>query len=323
MPGFPKPTFRYDYDLARELKALRTYPRLPGKEDRAIPPKRDDRLLVVTWNIANLGLQQRREKDHRLIAEILGWFDMAAIQEVNGNLAGLRGIQDHLPRRYRVLFSDPGGNNERYVFLYDSRKIVALEEFGEVTIPPKELKHVRFEQIGLEFQGFDRNPYLTAFRAGGLTFLLANVHLYFGDEDEATGMDRRCLEAYAVARWAALRRKDREAYTGNVLALGDFNLPVRDKSDPVFRALTRRGLHLPEHSTKVGGSNLSDDAQYDQMALFPGPMKDAITAAGLFDFDGAVFRDLWGETKAEQTKFRSYVKYYLSDHRPLWAQLRI
>jgi hypothetical protein len=53
-------------------------------------------------------------------------------------------------------------------------------------------------------------------------------------------------------------------------------------------------------------------------------MEDAITATGVFDIDGAVFRDLWGNgTKAEASKFRSYVRYYLSDHRPLWAQLRL
>jgi hypothetical protein len=43
---------------------------------------------------------------------------------------------------------------------------------------------------GTKFEGFDRNPYLVAFKAGKLTFLLADVHLYFGDEDEETGMDR-------------------------------------------------------------------------------------------------------------------------------------
>ena len=31
---------------------------------------------------------------------------------------------------YRVLFSDPGGNDERYTFLYDSRFIAPLEEVG-------------------------------------------------------------------------------------------------------------------------------------------------------------------------------------------------
>lgn len=221
-----------------------------------------------------------------------------------------------------MLFSDPGGNNERFAFIFDSRKVEVLEEIGEVTIPPKELRHVKLPAVGRGFQGFDRNPYLVSFRAGELAFVLANVHLYFGEESEEAGMDRRCLEAYAIGRWADLRRRDAEAYTKEVLAIGDFNLPVRDETDAVYRALTRRGLSLPPHSTKVGGSNLSDDAQYDQMAVFPGPMEEAIEQLGVFDFDGAVFRDFWGESKRQQTRFRSYVRYYLSDHRPLWAALK-
>jgi endonuclease/exonuclease/phosphatase family metal-dependent hydrolase len=330
VPAFRKPSWDFPWDPADEIKLLRDYPKQPGKEDRAIPPKQDGRLLLATWNIANLGLQQRRDKDHQLLAEILSWFDLVALQEVNDNLVGLRGIQEHLPKRYRVLFSDPGGNNERYTFLYDSEKVGMLEEVGKVTVPPTDLKDVHLPGVSEDFKGFDRNPSVAAFEAGKIKFSLANVHLYFGDETLPVGMDRRCLEAYAIARWADLRQGDKEAYTQNILALGDFNLPVRDKSDRVYQALTRRGLQLPEHATKVGGSNLSDDAQFDQMAVFPGPMQDAIAKTptdtnlmGVFDFDGAVFRQIWGTTKAQQSKFRSYVKYYLSDHRPLWAQLRI
>jgi hypothetical protein len=49
-------------------------------------------------------------------------------------------------------------------------------------------------------------------------------------------MDRRCLEAYAVARWADLRRENPNAYAPNILALGDFNLPLREESDRVYQA---------------------------------------------------------------------------------------
>lgn len=322
MPAFPKPRFDYDYDLATELKALRGYPSQPGKEDRAIPPPTRRRLRLATWNIANLGVQQRREKDYRLIAEIIGWFDAIAIQETNDDLSGLLGIMAWLPKRYRTIFSDPGGNRERYAFVFDGEKATLLDEVGRITVPPKDLGSVRLPDVKRGFEGFDRNPYLISLRAGKLEFVLADVHLYFGAENEES-IERRCLEAYAIGRWADLRRRDRHAYTANVLALGDFNLPVSDESDPIFRALTRKGLHLPPHSTKVGGSNLNDDAQYDQMAVFPGPMEEAIERTGVFDFDGAVFRDLWGPTAKEQKRFRSYVKYYLSDHRPLWVSLRI
>lgn len=322
MPAFPKPRFDYDYDLRTQLWALRDYHELPEKEDRAIPAKAKGHLLLATWNIANLGVQQRREKDYRLIAEIVSWFDLVAIQETNDDLEGLRGIQAQLPDRYAVLFSDPGGNNERFAFAYDRERVEIREEVGMVTVPARDLKRIVLPEVTLPFPGFDRNPYLVSFRADELEFVLANVHLYFGDESSKAGMERRCLEAFAVGRWADSRRRDKEAYLPNVLALGDFNLPVRDESDPVYRALTRKGLSLPPHSTKVGGSNLGDDAQYDQMGVFPGPMEEAIEQLGVFDFDGALFRDLWGPTKAEQTKFRSYVKYYLSDHRPLWAHLK-
>jgi endonuclease/exonuclease/phosphatase family metal-dependent hydrolase len=325
MPGHEQPNFDHPYDVDDEVEALRTH-----KQAREVSEPSRDRLLLATWNIANLGVQVRREKDYRLIAEIITWFDLIAIQEVNNDLEGLRGIEAQLPGdRYRTLFSDPGGNSERFVFLYDAEKVELLDEIGRVTVPPKDLPSVRLPGVPGEFKGFDRNPYLASFRAGSLEFVLANVHLYFGkgkkkdSEDAQSGMDRRCLEAFAVGRWADLRCKDEDAYTNNVLALGDFNLPKRDKSDPVFQALTARGLQLPEHSTKVPGSNLDGDAHYDQMAVFPGPMEDAIGEIGVFDFDTAIFRGLWGETEKEQNKFQDYVKYYLSDHRPLWAALSI
>ncbi|MDQ4129791.1 MAG: endonuclease/exonuclease/phosphatase family protein, partial [Actinomycetota bacterium] len=241
----PRPRIDYDYDLDHEVQALRDYPKRPDRSDRAIPPKRAGRLLLATWNIANLGLQKRRDKDYRLIAEILSWFDLVAIQEVTGRLAGLRGVLASLPDRYSVLFSDPGGNDERFTFLYDSEKVHPLEEVGEVTVPPSDLGAVKLPGIRKRFAGFDRNPYLATFQAGRLKLVLANVHLYFGKEEGRGPMDRRCLEAYAVARWADLRHRSRHAYTPNILALGDFNLPKREEGDRVYEGLTPAGPRPP------------------------------------------------------------------------------
>ena len=348
MPAFRKPSFAYEYDVDHELDALRSYPELPDRADRAIPAKSPGHFLLATWNIANLGLQKRDEADYRLLAEILGWFDLVAVQEVNDDLAGLRAIQGHLPEGYRVQFNDSGGNRERFAFLYDSAKVAPRDEVGEVTVTPLELDRVRLPGVPGRFVGFDRNPMIASFQVDATMLLLAAVHLYFGDgrpaglpDDEAAagngaapaprpaeappaaGMDRRVLEAYAVARWADAQHRSRHAYTNNVIALGDFNLPVRAEGDRVYDALVREGLHLPEHSTHVGGSNLNDDANYDQMAIFPGAVEHAIERVGIFDFDGAVFRDLWGSgSKREQTRFRSYVRFHLSDHRPLWMQMR-
>lgn len=318
MPSFPKPSFTFTYEPTKEIDSLREHrARKPG---RKIPDKQDDRLLLATWNIANLGLQKRETRDYQVLAEILSWFDLVALQEVNDRLGGLRNIQQFLPPSYNVLFSDKAGNNERLVYLYDSAKVSPLEMVGEIAIPPRDHKDIRLPGIGAPFIGFDRNPYVAAFRAGEFTFVLVNVHLFFGDH-ETDSIERRTLETYAVARWADLRRKSKNSYTTNILALGDFNLPKVGKDDPIYAALTARGLQLPEHSTRINPS-ISTDKAYDQIAFFPGPTKRRFTKnCGVFDFDGAFFRDLW-ETLTEK-QFRSYMRYYISDHRPMWAEFKI
>jgi endonuclease/exonuclease/phosphatase family metal-dependent hydrolase len=317
MPPFPKPAFSYEYEVDAQLAALREYEQT--KPGRAIPARAADRVLIATWNIANLGVQQRRDKDYRLIAQILSWFDLIALQEVNDNLTGLRSISQHLSADYRLLFSDASGNRERMAFVYDGTKVALLEEIGEIAPPPSDYRHITLPGIQQRFDGFDRNPYLATFRAGAFTFSLVNVHLYFGS-DSARARNRRSLETYAVARWADNRRKSPSAVTSDIIPLGDFNLPRTEPGDPIYDALTKRGLQLPPHSTKIAAS-IASDAQYDQIAFFPGDTQQDFTGQiGVFDFDGAVFAHLWA-TKTRQ-EFLAYVRYYLSDHRPLWAQFK-
>ena len=313
---FPKPAFAYDYHVEAQLRALRDHQ--VDHPDRAIPPRNAGRLLIATWNVANLGAQERRDKDHRLIAEIMGWFDIVAVQEVNDDLSGIRSVHAHLPANYRLVFSDASGNDERMTFVYDADRVQLLEEVGEVAPAPSTYRYISLPGVEQAFDGFDRNPYVATFSAGALTISLVNVHLYFGS-DSTTSRNRRSLEAYAVARWADLRRRSPHALTRDIMPLGDFNLPMCEPGDPIFEALTRRGLYLPGHSTQVS-SSIASDSHYDQVAFFPGETQDAFETSGVFDFDGAVFSSLW--STRGQADFLAYVRYYLSDHRPFWAALR-
>jgi endonuclease/exonuclease/phosphatase family metal-dependent hydrolase len=314
MPPFPKPRSRFDYDLETELAALGEH-----KELRGVPSRGRGRLLLATWNIANFGIQHRREKDHRLIAEILGWFDLTAVQEVADDLIGLYSVRELMPGSYRLLISDTAGNDERAAFVYDSSKVDLLELVGRLSIPVSHLRHIKLPGIEQEFRGFDRSPYLAAFAAGSLPLTLANVHLYFGS-DRSADRERRALEAYAVGRWADLRSNDPHAYAPEIVAVGDFNLPLIDPDDPIFRALTKRGLELPEHSTEVGGSSLGGHKHYDQMAFIPGRAKELTVRIGPFDFDNALFKELWEQGRP--SSFLAYTRYYVSDHRPVWAEFR-
>jgi len=317
MPAFPKPKFSYVVNVAKERNHLRSY--RDSKPGRAIPTKKTNKLLLATWNIANLGLQVRNAEHYKIIAEIISWFDLVAVQEVNDNLEGLRHLMKVLPG-YSAIFTDGGGNNERMAYLFDPDKVTTLEKSGELSIPPSDYRYIKLPRVTTKYEGFDRNPYLATFKVRSFEFLLANVHLYFGDESEKKSIERRCLETFCVSRWVDLRRKSKYCFTPNIIALGDFNLPMRDDNDPVYQALKSKGLELPNHSTKIY-SNIADDAEYDQIAFLPG-IKNRLTGnGGVFDFDGGVFPDMYASrTKAE---FRGYLRYYLSDHRPMWMELDV
>lgn len=318
MPPFPKPRFQFDYDPAVEIRALRKY--FADDPRRAIPDKRADRVLLATWNIANLGIQQRREQDHRVLAEIISWFDIVAVQEVHTNLEGLLGIAEHLPSSYQWLYSDTGGNDERLAFVYDGKKLTLSDEIGEVAPSPNDYRAITLPGVTTAFTGFDRTPYLATFAMGDFMFSLVTAHLFFGS-DRPADIERRSLEAAAVAWWTNRRHKNKYAPTKDVLALGDLNLPKLDKNDPIYRALTRKGLRPPDHSTIIG-SNLNSDMHYDQIMFFPGDTAANFTGTGgVVDFDGAVFRDLWDE--GDVAKFQAYIRYYLSDHRPYWAEFKV
>lgn len=320
MPAFDKPEVDYSYRIESQLRALRNY--RDQAPDRAIPERSSDRLLVATWNIANLGLHERDEKDHRLIAEIISWFDLVAIQETNNDLNGLRGVEAELPDGYHMIFSDRAGNNERMTFVYDTGRLDLLEETGEIAVPPRWKHVIRVPESKQKFGGFDRNPFLAVFRLKGTDFEfgVVNVHLYFGSESTIS-TNRRFMEALATARWADLRRKDRAAYTKNLIVLGDFNLEKADWGDPIWEMLGKRGLFLAPHSTYVGGSNIKGDRPYDQIGFFPGPVMDTLEASGVYDFDGAVFSTLYRRSSTKD--FLAYVRYHLSDHRPLWVSFRV
>jgi endonuclease/exonuclease/phosphatase family metal-dependent hydrolase len=315
MPVFPKPAFAFDYSVAEEIARLRAH-----KKARGIPAHRAGRLLVATWNVANLGAQKRRDQDLSLIAEIISWFDLIAVQECREDFTQLQTIRAKLPSSYELLMSDASGNNERMAFVYNRRRLKVLDEIGEIAYPPSKYRSIKLPGVSLKFDGFDRTPYLALFASAGAPFVFTNVHLYYGGSQKVS-VNRRALETYAVAKWANLRKRSPISANQELVALGDFNMPKSEPGDPIYNALTELGLELPEHSTQIA-SSISTDANYDQIAFLPGTTQKAFTGLkGVFDFDGVVFPALWADG-TNAADFKAYLRYYLSDHRPMWVQLK-
>jgi len=316
MPPFPKPDKDHPFDPDEEIIELRKW--RDTMEGRKIPAKRSGKFLLGSWNIANLGdkKQERDDKDIPIIAEILSWFDVVAVQEVKENLFDMKRVMEALPKRFEMIFSDMAGNNERMLFVYDSSRVSRLELAGEIAVPQGSHRHIKLDGISQKFRGFDRNPFAVAFRIEGRVFTIVNAHLYFGT-DSKISENRRALETYALGRWADLRMNRGDAYSGNTIVIGDLNMPEAKPGDPIYDALVERGLHIPKHQSRIG-TTITDGKHYDQLAFFPQEAGTSFIDDGVFDFDGALFKDLWNSTSSRE--FEAFIRYHISDHRPIWAQ---
>ena len=318
MPPFPKPDTNYTFDSDEEIIALKKW--RDTMEGRKIPEKETDKFLLGSWNIANLGDkgQQRDASDIPIIAEILSWFDVTAVQEVKESLLDMERIIDALPDNFETVFSDMAGNNERMLFVYDSSRVKRLELAGEIAVPQGAHRYIKLPNVEQKFKGFDRNPFAVAFQVGDSIFTIVNAHLYFGSESRISE-NRRALETYALGRWADLRMKRGDAYSGNTIVIGDLNMPEASPGDPIYDALVKRGLHIPKHQSRIG-TTITEGKHYDQLAFFPQDAGSKFLKDGVFDFDGALFQDLWNEESSKE--FEAFIRYHISDHRPIWAQFK-
>ena len=107
----------------------------------------------------------------------------------------------------------------------------------------------------------------------------------------------------------------------NIL-IGDFNMPHARPGDDIFDQLAEFGLSLPKHTTDLIGTNLAGDKHYDEVAFFPSRTGEDFTGRiSVFDFDNVIFQDLWDPSTTEtRARFFQFVRYFIADHRPLWAE---
>jgi endonuclease/exonuclease/phosphatase family metal-dependent hydrolase len=318
------PTFTYDYTIGTELQAVRNH-----QAHRGIPRKPAGKLLLATWNLCNLGTSKRRDKDLELMAEILRPFDLIAVQEVREDFRHLHKILAALGAPYKCIMTDRAGNEERLAYIFDPTRVEPQELFGELVLLEKEAVTLTFPINGgtveETLRQFNRNPYLASWKAGQFRFTTANVHIYFGKTSGAE-LRRRVLEVFTLAKWAH-DRVTKYRKTSNdldIILIGDMNVPKMAPADPVFQRLLEFGMRPTKFSTHMG-TNLSGVNHFDQITFLPTETATNVLAEeGVFDYDKAVFADLWAMTQGPNptqtvAEFRRYCRYYISDHRLLWC----
>lgn len=298
-------------------------------KDKGVPERvRSSKLLLATWNIREFespkyGPRQREALYY--IAEIIDHFDIVAVQEVRDDLSSLEQVMDILGSSWEYLLTDVTegrqGNSERMAFVYDTRKVRFGGLAGEILVPPVD-KDTYSQQ-------FARTPFMVGFRTGWFKFTICTTHIYYGES--VPNDPQRVKEIEQLAKHLAEAVKKPHAWARNMIVLGDFN--IFDVKDKTYKALTDPGFEIHPDLIKRG-SNVGQSKHFDQIAFIAPDLKDKLAEcnAGVFDYYDHVFREVDEATYAPdipQTeagkpgKYRDWRTYQMSDHLPVWIELRV
>lgn len=187
---------------------------------------------------------------------------------------------------------------------------------------------------------FARTPSVVSFQSGWLKLMLCTVHIYYGQGKK--GMARRNEEIKKLTKFLSKRAQSEKDSDANnfFIVLGDFN--IVGKNHVTWDSLHSSGFKVPQALADIPlGSNVARDKNYDQIAFWETEESnpDANTFldtgnAGIFDFYKHVFRlgdddpdqedeNLYAPLVPGNTTYKDWRTYQISDHLPMWIELRI
>ncbi len=304
-------------------------------------------LLLSTWNLREFSNSENRlEECFWYIAEIISSFDLIALQEIGNDMSALKKLMEILGYKYEYIVTDTPnveGGNERIAFVYNIGKVMFKNIAGEISLDTKER-----ERYQLPY-GFARPPFVVAFQASWFKFNLCSVHIYYGSEEknEITGEKdniRRKNEIVAIAQKLNDRAKKEDV---TYILLGDFN--IEKKGDDNYNALvgtkeTPTGFYIKSISEELY-TNSKNDKAFDQIAFNMQNIKledldiqeeSKEVKMGVLKYYNSIFNDekyyktiAQGIYKKKKEKFpknwdfNSWKTFQMSDHLPLWIEMRI
>ncbi len=303
-------------------------------------------LLLATWNLREFSDSENRlEESFWYIAEIISSFDLIAVQEIGNDMSALTKLMGILGYKYDYIVTDTPnveGGNERIAFIFNIGKVKFKNIAGEVYLDTKER-----EKFNLPY-GFARSPFVVAFQASWFKFNLCSVHIYYGSEkkNEKGEKDniRRANEIAAIAEKLNLRAKKEDV---TYVLLGDFN--IENVGDEFYKALVGTeekptGFYLqPFHNALH--TNSKNDRAFDQIAFNMQNIKledlninkeSEDVQMGVLKYYESIFNnEEYYKAVAEEMyrkqekklpknwKLESWRTFQMSDHMPLWIELKI
>lgn len=310
---------------SQRVRIVEGLQRLRAQLDAELPARSlESSFLIATWNLREFGGKKyggRLTDSMYFIAEVISRFDLVAVQEVRADLRALRDLVRLLGKWWDYLVTDVtygvSGNGERMAFLFDKRTVRFDNMAGEVVLPGSP------DAPPLQLA---RTPFVCSFRSSWTRFDICSAHMYWGTS--SANDPRRLAEIAALAKLLA---KEVAGELGdplgrNVVLLGDFNIFNR-KTDRTMQALEAAGFQMPP-KLRATKTNALGDKEYDQIAYLARDksfeMRDK---GGVFDLYKSVFRASDAAAYADDRNgkgksFTDWRSYQISDHLPLWVELR-
>ncbi len=309
-----------------------------------IPPKTvDTNLLLCSWNIKNFGtLKDRTAESLYYIAEIINAFDIVAVQEVNTNLSDFKKVLRLLGSHWKHTLTDTtegnAGNDERFGFIYDSRRVTHSGLSGEIVISPELIQN---NPIVSQLK---RTPIFTGFESGWRKFSIVSVHLHPGDGTNDKAIRKE--EVRLLIEVLKKKLKVPETEYRNMIILGDTNL-YEDDTD-IVKIIT--DTQFEESNGLIGKfTNTSLNQIYDRIFLNVDDYfkiatdENGTEKGGVFNLFEYVYQNTPTEiaqyhhlmlehkddpsTLTSDAKFQSYFNAYwkrnqISDHLPVWLEIQ-
>lgn len=302
-------------------------------------------IRIGSFNIYEFGKGTHpQNRNLSALAEILLGMDLIALQEVGGEngpaqVVALRDSMNSLlpagAQRFKTpLITAITGNSERYAFIYRDPVRVIRADINPATDAGEWWLTEDLNGNGIydDDEDFDRVPAFMYFHAGNFDFVVATVHLMWGD------IERRRREIRRLRDWLLdfePRRGERD-----VILIGDFNRYGKVTGDveerpfslfldedyrTYYRILLLEPLTSPytkyarvdsQSTTVAGGRNL-----YDQIFITSSTSYEFGNTPAEYGVSiGVVPFDMWAPWNGLH---HNTLKVSMSDHRPIWARFRI
>ncbi|NAY90922.1 hypothetical protein GTQ34_03235 [Muricauda sp. JGD-17] len=315
-----------------------------------VPPKTvDNNLLLASWNLKNFGrIKTRTAESLFYIAEIIDAFDIISIQEINSDLGDFKKVMKVLGSHWKYTLSDvtegTSGNDERFGFIYDSRRVTHSGLSGELVIPPEVADNNPI------IKQLKRTPTFTGFESGWKKFSIVSVHLHPGDDNndpgEPTDQEIRREEVRLLMDLLADKLTKIPFEDRNMIILGDTNLYEDDTA--IVDLINAQGF-VESDGLHGKFTNTSLNQIYDRIFLrvdqyFKIATDESGTEVGgvfnLFDYvykntpeTIQVYHDLMRAHKTDPSTLTSdaaFTSYFnahwkrnqISDHLPVWLEIQ-